>query len=155
MTDPYRIRPAETWVQARDDYLAGLSAETVCRRHDLGLSAFRRRARKFGWRRSDQVEPPPGEIDLSPYEDMDMDEQVRTARLRFVQALDIGRATEARRWRTLWLELRAACDELDADFWKGMSPDQIKAFRAAMYAQEAEADATEEALLSSPPLPGP
>ena len=65
MTEPYRIREAAIWAQARTDYLSGLSAEAVCRRHDLGLSAFRRRARKYGWRRSDQVEPPPGELDLN------------------------------------------------------------------------------------------
>lgn len=39
MTDLYRIRPADIRVQAREDYLADATAETVCRRHDLGLSA--------------------------------------------------------------------------------------------------------------------
>ena len=78
MTEPYRIREAAIWAQARTDYLSGLSAEAVCRRHDLGLSAFRRRARKYGWRRSDQVEPPPGELDLNLYSDLDMDDLART-----------------------------------------------------------------------------
>ena len=45
MTDAYRIREAAVGAKARTDYLSGLSAEAVCRRHDLGLSAFRRRAR--------------------------------------------------------------------------------------------------------------
>ena len=153
MTDPYRIRPAETWVQARDDYLSGLSAETVCRRHDLGLSAFRRRARKYGWRRSDQVEPPPGETDLSLYDDIDMEEQVQTARLRFVEALEIGKATEARRWRGLWLELREARDAFNADFFRGMSPDSVHALLAAATAgdeTEAEARLLGPSLLSDP-----
>ena len=42
MTEPYRIREAAIWAQARTDYLSGLSAEAVCRRHDLGLSVNRR-----------------------------------------------------------------------------------------------------------------
>lgn len=149
MTDPYRIRPAEIWVQAREDYLSGLSAETVCRRHDLGLSAFRRRARKYGWRRSDQVEPPPGEADLSLYDDIDPEEQMQTARLRFIEALEIGKATEARRWRSLWLELREARDAFNADFFRGMSPDGVEAFLAV----EAAGDETEaEAQLLGPSL---
>ena len=90
MTDAYRIREARIWAQARADYLSGLSAEAVCRRHDLGLSAFRRRARKYGWRRSDQVEPPPGELDLNLYADLDMDDLARTARLRFAEAFDLA-----------------------------------------------------------------
>jgi hypothetical protein len=153
MTELYRIRPADVWVQARDDYLSGLSAETVCRRHDLGLSAFRRRARKYGWRRSDQVEPPPGESDLSLYDDLGPEEQIRTARLRFLQALEVGKATEARRWRRLWVELCQDRDVLNAEFLGGMSPEEI----AASLAEEARADETEEearllgpALLSGP-----
>ena len=152
MTDPYRIRPAETWVQARDDYLSGLSAETVCRRHDLGLSAFRRRARKYGWRRSDQVEAPPGETDLSLYGDVTMEDQIQTARLRFIEALEIGKATEARRWRRLWLELCEARQTFDAQFFKGMSPAGIAAL-----ANDTEEDETEEEawLLGQPMLSGP
>tara|TARA_R110000764_G_scaffold76582_2_gene153871 strand:+ start:190 stop:723 length:534 start_codon:yes stop_codon:yes gene_type:complete len=138
MTDSYRIRPADIWVQAREDYLSGLSAETVCRRHDLGLSAFRRRARKYGWRRSDQVEPPPGEADLSLYADLTMEDQIDTARLRFLEALEIGKATEARRWRSLWLELCDARHALDMDIFDGMSPAAITAALTA----DAEADET-------------
>ena len=51
----YRVRSQEIWDLARDDYLAGKPARIVCRRYDLGLSAFRIRARKGEWRRGDPV----------------------------------------------------------------------------------------------------
>ncbi len=131
MTDPYRIRSIDTWARARDDYLSGMAAETVCRRHDLGLSAFRRRARRHGWRRADQIEPPPGETDLSIYADLGADDQIETARLRFAQALEQGRATEARRWRRLWLELRDESAALDADLFPELDAAGIRAVIAA------------------------
>ena len=53
----YRVRSQQIWDLARDDYLAGEPARIVCRRYDLGLSAFRIRARKAGWRRQDQDDP--------------------------------------------------------------------------------------------------
>ncbi|WP_309628528.1 hypothetical protein [Brevundimonas sp.] len=160
MTDLYRIRPADVWVQARDDYLSGLSAETVCRRHDLGLSAFRRRARKFGWRRSDQVEPDLCATDLSLYDDIQLEEQIQTARLRFVQALEIGKAIEASRWRRLWLDLREAADILHTEFYAGMSSEEIADSRGADTSDETEDEAmllgppaSSTALLSAPPAP--
>ncbi len=148
MTDVYRIRAAQTWAQARADYLSGLSAEAVCRRHDLGLSAFRRRARKYGWRRSDQVEPPPGEIDLALYDDLDMDDLARTARLRFAEAVESGRATDARRWRRLADELAREARDFDADFFKGMSREDVHACRVTIRREIEEED---EALLGPPP----
>jgi len=59
MTDAYGIRSPETWAEARDAYLAGEAADSVCRRFDLGLTAFRTRAREQGWRRSDLDDPDP------------------------------------------------------------------------------------------------
>lgn len=148
MTDVYRIRAARTWAQARADYLSGLSAEAVCRRHDLGLSAFRRRARKYGWRRSDQVEPPPGETDLSLYDDVDINDLAQTARLRFIEATEGGRATDARRWQRLWLDLRDASREADAEFFKGMNREET---RALMDLERREIEEEDEALLGPPP----
>ena len=148
MADTYRIRATSIWAQARDDYLSGQSAETVCRRHDLGLSAFRRRARKYGWRRSDQVTPPPGEVDLSLYDDIDLEDQAQTARLRFIEALEIGRSTEARRWRRLWLELVEASRQFDADFYRGLDADQIARMRTH---EHQERDEEDRALLGPPP----
>ncbi len=131
MTETYRIRSPETWAQAREDYLAGLDAEAVCSRHDLGLSAFRRRARREGWRRRDQDDPAPADLDLSIYDDVDSDEQAELARLRFIRALSQGRPVEAARWRRLWLELRRENDALDADIFDGMTRRQINAFLTA------------------------
>ncbi|WP_425984210.1 hypothetical protein [Brevundimonas sp. TWP1-2-1b1] len=148
MTDVYRIRAAQTWAQARADYLSGLSAEAVCRRHDLGLSAFRRRARKYGWRRSDQVEPPPGEIDLGLYSDLDMDDLARTARLRFAEAVESGRATDARRWRRLADDLAREARDFDADFFKGQSREEV---RACLDEMRREIEEEDEALLGPPP----
>lgn len=157
MTDPYRIRSAETWAQARDDYLAGLDAEAVCRRHDLGLSAFRRRARKYGWRRIDQDDPAPDVLDLSVYEDVGPDDQVRTAYLRFVRALELGRAVEAARWRRLWRELVAERNATDAEVFPGLDRAEIAGLLAAEAA--AEEDEDEALLLAAPPraaaLPAP
>lgn len=156
MTEPYRIRSAETWAQAREDYLAGMDAEAVCRRYDLGLSAFRRRARREGWRRMDQGDPPI-DTDLSIYDDIDPTEQADLARLRFLQALNHGKAVEAARWRRLWLEMRDANAALDADLFPGMSPAQVSALLAADYAA-VDANADRLALLApgrSPALASP
>jgi hypothetical protein len=146
MTEPYRIRSPETWAQARDDYLAGLDAESVCRRHDLGLSAFRRRARKYGWRRVDQDDPAPRDpdrdLDLSIYDDVTAEEQIRMARQRFTRALDHGRPMEAARWRRLWRELCAETQALDADLFPGMGRAEVAALLAA--------DARDDALGARP-----
>ncbi len=101
MTDPYRIRSPETWDAAREAYLSGLSAEEACARFDLGLSAFRKRAREEGWRRADQPDPEPVEDDA--FDDLpDIDDQaladlafrrmsVEARRGRLTQALSWGR----------------------------------------------------------------
>lgn len=151
MTEPYRIRSPETWVQARDDYLSGMAAETVCRRYDLGLSAFRRRARRYGWRRVDQADPEPVGDDLSIYDDIELDDQIQLARLRYLHALDRGRSVEAARWRRLCSELQAESAAFHAEFFAGMSPDQVAALVAAEDAtDETEAEA---ALLAAPIKP--
>lgn len=46
-------RMADLWAWARDDYLAGETADIVCERHGLSRSQFFERARREGWRRSD------------------------------------------------------------------------------------------------------
>jgi hypothetical protein len=103
MTDvapaPRRIRPDSAWDAARDDYLAGATAEEACRRHDLGLSAFWTRARRQGWRRADQPAPDPADEPL----DFDAPADSRAQALdkawrRVSRALDAGRSAEAMRW---------------------------------------------------------
>ncbi|MEN5363754.1 hypothetical protein [Brevundimonas intermedia] len=152
MAHVYRIHSAETWVQARDDYLAGYSAETVCRRYGLGLSAFRQRARKYGWRRSDQVAPPPGEADLSLYADVNLEAQIEMAGLRFIEALEVGKAVEARRWRRLWLELDDTRAQIRAAMMEHMTPMEMAAFITAAPAEEPETE--DEARLLPIPPPG-
>lgn len=151
MSSPYRIRPFETWVQAREDYLGGMSAEEVCRRHDLGLSAFRRRARRHGWRRLDHAAPP-DPADLTIYDDMVPDDEVAAARRRYLHALEQGRSVEAARWRRLWRELKAEVDAWDAEFFEGMTQREI----AEALSDEAGDDEIDDALaLLEPPSPEP
>lgn len=94
MSQPYRIRSPETWTAARDAYLGGLSAEEACERFDLGLTAFRRRAREEGWRRADQADPEPDMDAPDDPDDLpDMDDEALAA-LAFRQM-----SVEARRGR--------------------------------------------------------
>jgi len=100
MTDTYRIRSPEVWAQARDAYVAGATAETVCARFDLGRTAFRERARDQGWRRADLDDPEP----LPPVEDdedlPDLDDAalMALARRRMATAIQRGLIGEALRW---------------------------------------------------------
>ncbi|QTN19617.1 hypothetical protein HZ989_00570 [Brevundimonas sp. AJA228-03] len=107
MSDPYRIRSPETWDAARLAYLEGCSADEVCGRFDLGLSAFRKRAKAEGWRRADQAEDEPFE-DADDAADNggdlpDMDDQALAdlARRRMGVAARRGAVTEALRWARL------------------------------------------------------
>lgn len=156
---PYRIRSADVWARARDDYLAGMTAEAVCRRHDLGLSAFRRRARRHGWRRLDQDAPAEAD-DLALYDDLGLEDQMETARRRYLQALEQGRAVDAARWRRLWRELEAEHQAVIADLYPGLTPagivDQRRADRLEAEAEEAEEDAALSlGPVVHPSLPGP
>ncbi|WP_439471295.1 hypothetical protein [Brevundimonas sp.] len=147
MTYPYRIRSPEVWAQARDEYLSGLDAETVCRRHELGLSAFRSRARKYGWRRRDQPGAAPGVQDaLMIYDDLSIYEEVETARLRFVQALERGKSMEAVRWRRLWQEMKAESDAMDAIAFPG---EIFPEFRLSANDQPEDGETEEEVRLLS------
>lgn len=150
---PYRIRSAETWARARDDYLAGMTAEAVCRRHDLGLSAFRKRARKHGWRRADHADPA-GEETLAIYDDLGTDDEVGTARRRYFQALEQGRSVEALRWRRLWKALDAERNALLAEIYPGLTHGQrIVQSEADRREVEAEGDEVDEALSLGDPVP--
>ncbi|WP_395650537.1 hypothetical protein [Brevundimonas sp.] len=137
MTDGYRIRSPETWALARDAYLAGAAAEAVCRRFDLGLTAFRTRAREQGWRRSDLDDPEPEPLDTArpdhtspvwdpddPEDDFaDPDALRRVAADKMALAVRRGRVDEALRWARL---------------------DDLIARRARMEAREARERAREE-----------
>jgi hypothetical protein len=106
MTDPYRIRTDETWAEARSDYLTGFTAEEVCRRHDIGLSALRQRARRKGWRRNDQADPSP-EDDFDVFDDLEPPELVEMAWRRLAAAIARGRGVEAARRQRIHATLHA------------------------------------------------
>lgn len=118
MTDGYRIRSEETWNDARDDYLAGFSAEEVCRRYDIGLSALRRRARVEAWRRADHVDPEVAD-DLSIFEDIESVDLVEMAWSRLAAAVARGQGGEASRWMRIHARLHAdAQAAAEAERWE-------------------------------------
>jgi hypothetical protein len=107
LNEPYRVRSPETWQAAREAYLAGEPAEAVCERFDLGLSAFRKRAREDGWRRADQPDPPPDAPFEEDDETLDPSDLADLAWRRLTRAVSLGRSAEASRWLKLHTELTA------------------------------------------------
>ncbi len=101
MTDTYRIRSEETWAAARADYAAGLSGPEVCERHDIGLSAFRKRARDGAWRRADQPDPVWEDEEPDDLPEVDLAATAAWALKRMGVAIRRGRAIEALRWQRL------------------------------------------------------
>ncbi|MBD3838200.1 hypothetical protein, partial [Brevundimonas sp.] len=88
----YRRVSEAAWARAREDYLAGDAAETVCDRHGLALSTFRARARSQGWRRIDQPDPEPVELDAEEEADLlDYAHMARHALVRLNRAVLRGR----------------------------------------------------------------
>lgn len=110
---PRRCRSPETWARARDEYLAGRTAHQVCDRYDIGLTAFRDRARVEGWRRADQPDPDPlNDIDPNELEALAQapaHELTRIAWARMAAALGRGRDREARSWMRLYEQLCQYC----------------------------------------------
>ena len=128
-TPPDRNRPltgdARRWAAARDEYLAGSPAEAVCRRHDLRLATFRRRALREGWRRMDQPAPA---AEAPPHQDgslvipdaptgasrdgaeaappLTAGQMVDKAWSHVQAAVAAGRLIEARGWLRLYKELK-------------------------------------------------
>ncbi|WP_426023796.1 hypothetical protein [Brevundimonas sp. PWP3-1b1] len=113
----YRVRSQQVWDLARDDYLAGEPARVVCRRYDLGLSAFRVRARKAGWRLQDQDDPDMYDpaVELEDIEDIDLSAMALSARRRLQLSLMDGEATEALRWLKIFETLSSIAPETPAE----------------------------------------
>ncbi|MFN7110957.1 MAG: hypothetical protein ACK4M2_04910 [Brevundimonas sp.] len=105
----YRRASDGAWAAARDDYLAGDTAETVSARYGMAISTFRQRARDKGWRRMDQVDPPYDPLDLNAAADgpADYGRMADMALMRLNRAVEAGRAIEAARWMRLHLSLTA------------------------------------------------
>ena len=152
---PAQNRPltgdARRWAAARDEYLAGSPAEAVCRRHDLRLATFRRRAREKGWRRMDQPEPdtppqqdeplvipeaPPGAIGDAPLTAAQMVDRCWS---HIQTALAAGRVIEARGWMRLYKDLKPFA-----------RPEEIAAREARMDREAAERRAAEAAAEDEP-----
>ena len=114
-----RRAPDEVWDRVREDYLSGLPAAVVCRRHGVGVTAMRNRAAREGWRRADQAWTPPQTLDpddeglqLEHSVDGDLNrielyQLTHVAHCRMLRAVMRGQAAEALRWRRVRLALEA------------------------------------------------
>lgn len=140
MTEPYRIRSDDTWARARDDYLAGMTAEQVCRRYDLALRALRDHARAEGWRRIDQTDPEPDDADgdFAIFEDFDIEDLERMSRRRMIAATVRGDAMAANRWRRVYA------------LWRGEVVERRREQRAQAFLAEREARQAERTDAASP-----
>ena len=119
-----RSAPDHVWARVRVAYLAGTSAAEACRIFGVGLTAFRDRAAREGWRRMDQVwAPPPNRMEAWD-EGVVLDDRVQgdldkihlrqlsfVAHRRMMRAVLRGDAAEALRWR----RVRVAMEEEDAE----------------------------------------
>jgi hypothetical protein len=118
-------RGAEVWAAARDLYLDGASAPEVCERFGIGLSTFRDRAAREGWRRADVADalPPPApawseaaEAALETDPEVVADRAWRSA----ARAVAQGRVHEARRWTRLARDMDAMSRERARhEAWQG------------------------------------
>ena len=100
--------PSDTlWDHARREYLAGMTASSICQRYGMSLSSFRLHARVGGWRRMDQpgcdVAPEPGEY--HPDDEVSFADLADQAFLNIRRALGTGRAAEAAGWMRLYDKL--------------------------------------------------
>jgi hypothetical protein len=104
----YRVRSEQTWAAAKDDYLAGDTAEMVCRRYALQVDTLRKRAAREGWRRADQSDPEPeSDHPADDWTDGLTDAQrVATAKRLADWALAQGDLPRARGWLRLAAEYR-------------------------------------------------
>jgi len=107
--DRYARRSPETWLKAREDYVAGVPAPEVCDRYGLGLSNLRQPAEEEGWRRRDMDDPDP-EPPIPTGAPADPKLMAEQAWARAARAIERGRVLEASRWTKLAAELRAQAE---------------------------------------------
>ena len=95
------------WDHIQREYLAGVTAASICQRWGLSLSSFRMHARAGGWRRMDQaacdVPPEPGEY--HPDDNVSFADLAEQAFLNIRRALGTGRASEASTWMRVYDKL--------------------------------------------------
>ena len=146
-----RSAPDEVWARVQEDYLIGMPAKEVCRRHGVGLTALRDRAARDGWRRCDQPWTPPplldpddegvalearvgGDLDKVELYDLNY-----VAQRRMMRAAMRGDAAEALRWRRV---RQALMDQL-AEHQEIMAQDEVMLRRRARLRQADSADSTD------------
>lgn len=130
MRGGYRIRSDDAWAAARHDYLSGDTAETVCARYDLRLGTFRARAARDGWRRLDQGDPEPVDLEAEGGRP-DYGEMARHALVRLDRAVRRGRPGEASSWMRLHEKLELMARAAAARAGGGRAgPDPLKAIEA-------------------------
>ena len=159
-----RSAPDAVWNRVRIDYLAGSSAAEACRRYGVGLTAFRDRAAREGWRRMDQPwAPPPNRMEAWD-EGVLLDDQVKgdldkihlrqlsfVAHRRMMRAVLRGEPAEALRWRRVRLAMDLEDAELDRMTGQHESIRQDRAGWAELEAMDrAEQAARERGETDSP-----
>ncbi|WP_417229587.1 hypothetical protein [Brevundimonas sp.] len=107
MTSDTQLNPADfdslggnMWDHARREYLAGVTATSICQRYGMSLSSFRLHARVGGWRRMDQpaCDVPPEAGEYHPDDAVSFADLAEEAFLNIRRALGMGRASEASTW---------------------------------------------------------
>lgn len=107
--------PPEAWAKARQFYVSGLPASSICEQLGMSESGLRQRARREGWRRADQPWIPPiddgAELEARHDGVIDRIELLDLADVAFTRmkrAVLRGSAAEALRWKQvaemLWAE---------------------------------------------------
>lgn len=127
-------RSQAAWDLARRDYLAGDTRTQVCDRYGLNPSTFTDRARREGWRKADQPDPPPvPDDDPEAEEPVDCAALAEDALVRVRRALRLGRAGEAASWMRLHEKLTA---RLEADREAERRRDRVEDMRGSAGAAE-------------------
>tara|TARA_R110002167_G_scaffold363870_1_gene584861 strand:+ start:3812 stop:4351 length:540 start_codon:yes stop_codon:yes gene_type:complete len=114
MTMSTQLNPADLdglggnlWDHARREYLAGVTAASICQRYGMSLSSFRLHARAGGWRRIDQpaCDAPPEAGEYHPDDAVSFADLADEAFLNIRRALGMGRASEAATWMRVYDKL--------------------------------------------------
>lgn len=113
----HRPRGPAVWARAREEYEDGEPAPGICRRYGIGLSTFRERAAREGWRRRDADELTPADAErLDALGDVEEGPHALTLCWgRFALAVRDGDRLGARAWLRLHRELRGEMRELLED----------------------------------------
>ena len=128
----FNPRSEEVWDYARSAYADGLDAGEICRTYALARSTFFDRARAEGWLRRDLAaaeRPEPlimtNEDDIAPKPAPPAPEMAERAWRLMAEALERGRANEAKSWMKIARELRAEArrEETDATVARWKSED--------------------------------